>query len=154
MDLPSAPPARSPLRLSESALGWLCVAVLTALALASAMWAVVLLPPVLDPSVLPRLATSFVLAGPGLLFITLYGGRAARSRAGSLIPAFGWLFLVVALATGTPEGDNPYLLASYQGLLLVPVGASAAALGTVRAHRRPWPPEPASNQAFPAYADS
>lgn len=97
------------------------------------------MPPLVHPTLLPRIAESLLLAGPGLFFITLYAGRASRSRVGSLIPSLAWLAMVIAVSAGRPEGDNAYLLASYQGLLLAPLGMAGAALGLNRAHRRPWP---------------
>lgn len=139
------PPALSLHRWSEPALGRWCVGVLTALAVISALWSVVLLPPepdptkLLEPTLLARVAESFLLAGPGVFYLALYAGRAARSRAGSLIPPLMWLVTVIVLSLGRPEGDSAYLLASYQGLLLAPLGMVGAALGIARAQRRPWP---------------
>ena len=126
-------------RRSAPALGWLCVGVLGALAVASALWAVVLLPPLVAPVLLPRIAESLLLAGPGLYFITGYAGRASNSRLGAVIPALLWVATVIGISAGRPEGDNAYLLATYQGLLLAPLGISAAALGLVGAYRHPWP---------------
>ena len=143
MDQPPIPP---PPRLSptslDASLGWLCVGVLSAVAIASALWAMILLPPsdpFLYPEALPRIGESLLLAGPGLFFITLYAGRAARSRIGALIPALLWLAVVVTASAGRPEGDSAYLLASYQGLLFAPLGMVAAALGISRSAKRPWP---------------
>lgn len=151
MDQPPALPATGRF---DKALGWLAVGVLSAVSVLSAVWSVVLLPPVLHRAVLARLAESLLLAGPGLFFITLYAGRAVRSRWGSAIPGLLWVTTVVLLSAGRREGDNPYLLASYQGLLLAPIGTLAAALGLVGAHRTPWPPEPSRDQAFGPPADS
>lgn len=142
MENQPAPPAP---RRFEAGLGWLCVGVLGALAVASALWSLILLPPpsadtlVPHPSQLPRLGESLLLAGPALFYITLYAGRAARSRIGALIPALFWFIVVVAVSAGRPEGDTAYLLASFQGLLLAPLGMVAAALGISRSAHRPWP---------------
>ncbi|MDQ1708677.1 MAG: hypothetical protein QOG49_62 [Frankiaceae bacterium] len=156
MDQPLEVTARRRFRPTDAALGRLAVGVLTALAVVSALWAVVLLPPgiKINPVLVPRIVESYLLAGPGLFFITLYGGRAARRRAGSILPGAAWLIAVALLSVGRPEGDSPYLFSSYQGLLLWPLGMAVTAAGTIRAHRTPWAAEPAPNQAFPAYADS
>jgi len=142
MDEPPAPPAS---RGSERALGRLCVGVLAALGAVSALWAVVLLPPldpVAHPTLLPRVAASLLIAGPGLYYMTLYAGRAASSRIGAILPAAAWLTTVIVLSAGRPEGDSVYLLSSYQGLLLAPLGMVAAALGIAAVRRSPWPGEP------------
>jgi hypothetical protein len=86
--------------------------------------------------------------------MTLYAGRAARARVASLIPALLWVVTVFVFVAGRPEGDTAYLLASYQGLLLAPVGMVAAAVGTVRAARHPWPLLVRRVQAPPETADS
>ncbi|MEO6714554.1 MAG: DUF6113 family protein [Mycobacteriales bacterium] len=140
--------------------GPLTVGVLTALAVVSAVWAVVLMPysrpdRAPHPSLYPRIGASLVIAGPGLFYITLYGGRAVRAKRGSLIPALGWLAVVIIMSAGRPEGDNPYLLATLQGVLLAPFGMCAAAAGTVRAQLRPWPPAVTRrSQALAHLADS
>lgn len=135
------PPAHRGPRVSDATVGWVCVGVLTLLAALTALWAVVLLPPIVGPELLPRIAESLLIAGPGVYLLTLYAGRAASSRMGALIPAATWVIVVVVLGAGRPEGDNPYLLSSYQGLLLAPLGMAASALGVVRAQRTPWPPD-------------
>lgn len=138
----------------DEVLGWVCVGVLSVLAITSALWAMILLPPsdpFLHPQALPRIGESLLLAGPGLFFITLYAGRAARSRIGALIPALMWLAVVVTASAGRPEGDSAYLLASYQGLLFAPLGMVAAALGITQSAKRPWPAAvPRSALALPA----
>jgi hypothetical protein len=153
MDTPPTPPAS---RGSGRALGRLCVGVLAALGAVSALWAVVLLPPldpVANPTLLPRVAASLLLAGPGLYYMTLYAGRAAGSRLGAIMPAAAWVTAVLVISAGRPEGDSAYLLSSYQGLLLAPLGISAAAMGVARAGRVAWP-QTGRRQAFPGSADS
>ncbi len=151
LDALEAPPRPGPL---EQILGWVTVAILAAVAVLAAVFAVVLLPPVLHLQVLARIAASFALAGPGNYLLALYAGRAARAPRAAAIPALLWLATVVALSAGRPEGDNAYLLHSYQGLALAPVGILGFASGMVRASRHPRPATPRQVQAPPESADS
>jgi xanthine/uracil permease len=150
MDEPPAPPRR---RGSDRALGLACVGVLAALAVVCALWSVVLLPPVVHSSVVARIGASLVLAGPGLYYMTLYAGRAAASRIAAVIPAAAWLVTVVLISAGRPEGDSAYLLSSYQGIVLAPLGMVAAALGVAHAGRRPWPVDGLRQPAPPPAED-
>jgi hypothetical protein len=153
---PTLDALEAPLRRGrlEQILGWVTVAFLAAVAVLTAFFAVVLLPPVLHLEVLARLAGSFALAGPGNYLLALYAGRAVRAPRVAAIPAGLWLATVVALSAGRPEGDNAYLLHSYQGLALAPVGILGFATGMVRASRHPWPVTPRRTVPVPPAEDA
>ncbi len=64
------------------------------------------------------------LAGAAGLF--LGGARAARSRAGAVAPAAGWMVAVVLLTASRPEGD--FLFAAGGGSYLFLLGGMALAV--------------------------
>ena len=75
------------------------------------------------------------LAGAGGLF--LGGARAARSRAGAVAPAAGWLIAVILLTASRPEGD--FLFGAGGGSYLFLLGGMALAVicATVAQGRQP-----------------
>ena len=153
----ASPQRRLPLSESDAVIGWLCVGVLSLVAVFTATIAVLWMPPVFHPAVAVRFAASFALAVPGSYLIALYAVRASGARAGGAVPAVPWVATLLMFLAGRPEGDSAYLLASWQGLLLAPAGLFAFAAGIAIGKRRPWP-EGAGTlrgvQAPERYADS
>lgn len=90
-----------------------------------------------------------VLAVVGNLAVGLLGARAAGSRAGAVLPALGWLAVVLVLGSSRPEGDLVLPGGSgigYVALAFILLGAVAAAagvgLGQPAARRAAHPAEP------------
>jgi hypothetical protein len=75
------------------------------------------------------------LAGAAGLF--LGGARAARSRAGAVAPAAGWMIAVVLCTAGRPEGD--FLFGAGGGSYLFLLGGMALAVicATLGSGRQP-----------------
>ncbi|MEU9732201.1 DUF6113 family protein [Streptomyces sp. NPDC048002] len=67
-----------------------------------------------------------LLALAGEAGLCLGGGLAARSRAGAVAPAAGWMLAVILLTTSRPEGD--FVFASDGGSYIFLLGGMAAAV--------------------------
>jgi hypothetical protein len=126
---------------ARRAVAVLTVLVFAGLAVLMAIVAAFELPPIMDPTLLPRLVFAYALAAVGNLLLVEHAGRASGSRAAALVPAVAWLLTIVYFAWGRVEGDTLYLLQTYLGVFLMPVGMFGAAVGLARA--RPNPARPA-----------
>ena len=67
-----------------------------------------------------------LLALAGTAGLLLGGARAARSRAGAVAPAAGWMVAVILLTASRPEGD--FLFAAGGGSYLFLLGGMAVAV--------------------------
>ena len=73
-----------------------------------------------------------VLAVVGNVAVGVLGARAVGSRAGAVVPAAGWLLVVLALGSARPEGDVVLPGGGGEGMValaFILLGAVAAAVG-------------------------
>jgi hypothetical protein len=82
---------------------------------------------------------AYLLAVVGNALLAEHAGRATGSRPAAAVPALAWLLTVVYFAWGRAEGDTLYLLQTYVGVFLLPIGMMGSAIGLARSQPRRRP---------------